>query len=69
LYGTPIFMSMPNVAPRVSRSGPPGWTARTLPVPSMSGCFEGSVSSAKIRRGLAPMTFAADTCIPFILQP
>src|SRR5438270_13669938 len=45
----PIFMSMPNVEPSSSRSGSAPCVASTVPDPSSSGCFDGSVSRAKIR--------------------
>src|ERR1700761_6215929 len=54
-------MSMPNFEPRVSRSGLPSCTPSTLPVPSISGCMAGSVSSAKIFSAGASMTVLADS--------
>src|SRR5882757_3414863 len=44
-----IFMSMPNVEPNSSRSGSAPCVASTVPDPSSSGCFDGSVSRAKMR--------------------
>lgn len=57
-------MSMENRLPRPSRVVVPERSPRTEPEPAISGCFAGSVRTAKIAAGGAAIVLVTDTWRP-----
>ena len=49
----PIFMAMPNVVPRASLDDDADWAHWSISDPSISGCFDASDRTSKMRLGVA----------------
>ena len=63
-----MFISMPNFAPRASRSGPRGWAPLTVSEPSITLCSAGVASTSKMASGAAAMKRLRDTRYLFVIR-
>src|SRR4249919_2974741 len=69
VYGSPIFIDIPNVEPSESLAGLSPFASRTVPDPSIFGWLAGSARSSKIFSGGAAITRSTETWSRFSAIP